>query len=216
MSRSDKLRVVALISGRGSNLQAIIDAATRGELEVEIAAVISNRPDAKGIERARSVGITTDVVDHSHYSDREQYDQALIQAIDSHRPDLVILAGFMRILGEAFVDHYSGRMLNIHPSLLPEFRGLHTHERAIEAGKKEHGATVHFVTSELDGGPLIIQARVPVLADDSADTLAARVLEQEHRIYPEAVRLFAAGRIQMEAGQVLLDGREIEKPICME
>ena len=213
MRTSTKLPVVALISGRGSNLQAIIDSAQSGDLPVEIVAVISNRPDAKGLERAQALGITTEVVDHTRFPDRESYDLELMQAIDRYQPKLVILAGFMRILGDTFVDHYAGRMLNIHPSLLPEFRGLHTHERAIAAGHQEHGATVHFVTSELDGGPLIIQAKVAVLDQDNADSLASRVLKQEHCIYPEAVRLFALGEVRMQGNRVLHNDEPLDGPI---
>jgi phosphoribosylglycinamide formyltransferase-1 len=184
----NKKRLVILISGRGSNMRSIIDAASRGELDVDIAAVISNRPAAPGLDFAASAGIATQVVDHKSYDSRESFDAAMASTIDSYQPDFVILAGFMRILTAGFVEHYAGRLINIHPSLLPKFKGLHTHERAIEAGEKEHGASVHFVTAELDDGPVILQASVPVLADDNADTLAARVLEQEHLLYPAAIK----------------------------
>ena len=156
------------------------------------------------------------MVSHKGYPDRESYDDALAERIDAYRPGLVVLAGFMRILSPGFVQHYQGRMLNIHPSLLPEFCGLHTHQRALEAGATEHGASVHFVTEELDGGPLIIQARVPVLPGDDPDTLAARVLRQEHRIYPRAVEWFAQGRLRLDGGQVLLDGQPLERPALIE
>lgn len=181
-------RLVILISGRGSNMRSIIDAATNGELDVDIAAVISNRPDAAGLAFAQQAGIPTQVVDHKQYNSREAFDEAMAATIDLYQPAFVILAGFMRILTAEFVAHYAGRLINIHPSLLPKFKGLHTHERAIEAGEKEHGASVHFVTAELDDGPVILQAKVPVFAEDDADTLAARVLEQEHLLYPAAIR----------------------------
>jgi phosphoribosylglycinamide formyltransferase-1 len=203
---SERLAVVVLISGRGSNLQAIIDAAGDSDCPFTVSAVISNQPGAAGLERARRAGIPVEVVDHRTHAHREAFDAALAEVIDGYRPGLVVLAGFMRILTPAFVARYAGRLINIHPSLLPEFPGLDTHARAIAAGAAEHGASVHFVTAALDGGPLIIQARVPVRAGDDADTLAARVLEQEHRILPEAIRWFAAGRLQMEDSRVLLDG----------
>ncbi len=198
------LPVVVLISGGGSNLQSIIDAADSG-LPIEIRAVISNRADAYGLERARRAGIPTEVLNHREYADRAAYDTALAERIDRYAPKLVILAGFMRILSDAFVRRYQGRMLNIHPSLLPKFRGLDTHRRCLEAGEKEHGATVHFVTPDLDAGPVVIQARVPVNADDTPGSLAARVLEQEHRIYPQAIRWFAEGRLSLQGGRACLD-----------
>ena len=193
MARS-KLPIVVLISGSGSNLQSIIDASNR-DLPVEIKAVISNKADAYGLTRAREAGIPTEVLDHKQYPDRESYDAALRQLIDGYQPRLLVLAGFMRILSDGFVRHYEGRMINIHPSLLPKYRGLNTHARAIEAGDREAGCTVHFVTPELDAGPPILQAKVPVHPDDTPDTLAARVLEQEHRIYPEAIRLITEGKV---------------------
>jgi len=207
------LPIVVLISGRGSNLQSIIDAQARGELPVEIRAVISNVPGAFGLERARRAGIEALTLDHRTFDDRESFDAALAGLIDRHDPRLVVLAGFMRILTPAFVEHYRGRMLNIHPSLLPEFQGLHTHQRALEAGVGEHGASVHFVTEDLDGGPVIARARVPVLPGDDPDTLAARVLEQEHRLYPTVIRWFAEGRIALRDGSVWLDGKPLEKPV---
>jgi phosphoribosylglycinamide formyltransferase-1 len=200
-----KLPIVVLISGSGSNLQAIIDAAAN-DLPVDIRAVISNQADAFGLERARRSGIHTEVLDHRDYDSREAYDSALQQLIDSFQPGLVVLAGFMRILTDDFVRHYEGRMFNIHPSLLPKHRGLHTHARAIQEGDSEHGATVHFVTPDLDSGPIIIQARVAVKPNDTADTLAARVLEQEHIIYPQAIRWFAEGRLELREGVVCRNG----------
>ena len=209
------LPVVVLISGGGTNLQAIIDAAEQG-LPIEIRAVISNRPDAYGLERARRAGIPTEVLDHRDYPDRESFDQALARLIDSYQPELVLLAGFMRILTPGFVHHYAGRMFNIHPSLLPRHQGLHTHERALQAGDSEHGASIHFVTEELDGGPVILQALVPVKEGDTPDTLAARVLEQEHRIYPLAVKWFAEGRLALDGNRVLFDGRPLQKPLQLD
>lgn len=210
-----RLPVVVLISGGGTNLQAIIDAAARG-LPIEIRAVISNRADAYGLERARRAGIPTEVLDHRDFPDRQGFDQALAELIDGYRPSLVLLAGFMRILTPEFVHHYEGRMFNIHPSLLPKFQGLNTHERAIEAGEKEHGASIHFVTEELDGGPVIVQARVPVKRDDTPERLAARVLEQEHRIYPLAVKWFAEGRLALRDGRAWFDGRPLERPLQLD
>ena len=199
------LPVVVLISGRGSNLQAIIDA----QLPIEIRAVMSNEPDAPGLERAREVGIATEVVNHRGFPSREAFDTALQERIDHYAPGLLVLAGFMRILTPAFVSRYHGRLINIHPSLLPLYPGLHTHQRVLDAGEVEHGASVHFVTEEVDGGPVITQARVPVLAGDTAERLAARVLIQEHRIFPQAIRWFAEGRLGMRDNVVLLDGRPV-------
>ena len=203
----DPCAVVVLISGRGSNLQAIIDDSRDPGCPYAVRTVISNRPDAEGLERARRADIDTHVVDHRSYGSREDFDVALMEIIDEQRPGLVVLAGFMRILTPHFVGHYDGRLINIHPSLLPEFPGLDTHERAIASGAREHGASVHFVTADLDGGPLIVQARVPVLDGDDADTLAARVLEREHDILPAAIRWFAEGRLAIEGNRVLLDGK---------
>jgi phosphoribosylglycinamide formyltransferase 1 len=213
-SEAQALRVVVLISGSGSNLQALIDA--QAEATYRIVAVISNIGDAFGLERARRAGIQAEVLSHRNYAERAAYDQALGDLIDRYEPGLLVLAGFMRILTPAFVARYAGRMMNIHPSLLPKYRGLHTHQRALDAEEQEHGASVHFVTDELDGGPLIIQARVPVLADDDAETLAARVLTREHRIYPQAVRWFAEGRLRLgEDGRPLLDGRPLDAPYLL-
>ncbi|APU31119.1 phosphoribosylglycinamide formyltransferase [Pseudomonas chengduensis] len=198
--------VVVLISGSGSNLQALIDSVAHDGNPARIAAVICNRAGAYGLERAKQAGITTELLDHKQFDGREAFDAALIQAIDAHQPDLVVLAGFMRILTPGFVQHYSGRLLNIHPSLLPKHKGLHTHQRAIEAGDSEHGCSVHFVTEELDGGPLVVQAVLPVMADDTAESLARRVHQQEHQIYPLAVRWFAEGRLRLGAQGAMLDG----------
>lgn len=203
---SNRHGLVILISGSGTNLQAIIDAIKEGTVKADIRCVISNRADAYGLERARQAGIATRVVDHRQYDSRESFDAALQQEIDQFQPDLVVLAGFMRILTTEFVRHYRGRMLNIHPSLLPKFRGLNTHARAIEAGEAEHGVTVHFVTEELDGGPNVLQAIIPIEPDDTPDTLRVRVQRQEHFIFPEAIRWFLSGRLKMEGDQALLDG----------
>lgn len=185
---TNSFSIAVLISGRGSNLKAIVEAQIP---HVTICAVISNRADALGLVYAQEKGIDTAVINHKEYSDRLSFDNALITKIDSYNPQLVVLAGFMRILTPEFVTHYQNRLINIHPSLLPEFKGLHTHERALAAGVKEHGATVHFVTADLDSGPIILQARVPVLIDDNPETLATRVLEQEHKIYPQAIQMLA-------------------------
>ncbi|TFV98600.1 phosphoribosylglycinamide formyltransferase [Oxalobacteraceae bacterium OM1] len=197
--------IVVLISGRGSNMQAIVKAAQAERWPARIAAVISNRADAEGLAFAASHGIPTAVVSNKAFATREAFDAALAQAIDGFQPDLVVLAGFMRILTPGFVEHYAGRMLNIHPSLLPSFAGLATHRQALAAGVKVHGATVHFVTANLDHGPIVDQAAVPVLPDDTETTLAARVLEQEHIIYPRAVRMFVEGRLRVANGLVRID-----------
>ncbi|MGI9154697.1 MAG: phosphoribosylglycinamide formyltransferase [Rubrivivax sp.] len=201
-------RIVILISGRGSNMEAIVQACTLERWPARIVAVISNRPQAAGLAFAQAHGISAAVVDHRSYAERLAFDQALAAAIDLHQPDLVVLAGFMRVLGPTFVQHYEGRLLNIHPSLLPAFPGLHTHRRALQAGCKVAGATVHFVTSELDHGPVVMQAVVPVLPQDDERSLATRVLKAEHLIYPRAVRWFVEGSLCLEAGVVRqLDGQ---------
>ena len=197
--------IVILISGRGSNMEAIISAAKAEQWPARVAAVISNRADASGLAFAAELGITTAVVANKDYASRAEFDAALQTVIDRFEPDLVVLAGFMRILTEQFVAHYAGRMLNIHPSLLPLFPGLATHAQALAAGAAQHGATVHFVTAELDHGPMVLQAAVPVLPDDTVETLSARVLEQEHVIYPRAVRWFVEGRLTMAQGEVHVD-----------
>ena len=195
-------RIVILISGRGSNMEAIVRACTHEHWPARVAAVIANRADAAGLRFAEAQGIATAVVDHRVHGSREEFDHALAEAIDLHVPDLLLLAGFMRILGAAFVQRYEGRMLNIHPSLLPAFPGLHTHRRVLEAGCKVSGATVHFVTSDLDHGPIVMQSVVPVAAGDTEDTLAARVLASEHRIYPLSVSWFVRGLLRSERGVV--------------
>lgn len=207
-------RVVVLLSGNGSNLQAIVDSA-RLAPGVELVAAISNRPEAGGLLRAKAAGIQTAVLDHREYTGREDFDLALAKQIDTYRPDLLVLAGFMRIFTAAFVLHYEGRMLNIHPSLLPRHRGLKTHQSALDAGDLEHGATVHFVTAELDGGPPVLQATVPVEPDDTAESLARRVLAREHQIYPLAIRWFCEGRIQWRDQTAWFDGAPLRKPILI-
>jgi len=206
--------IVILISGRGSNMVSLINAAADGSLPVRVAAVLSNRPDAKGLQIAAAAGVVTRVVDHTLYSNRESFDAAMAGAIDAFSPDLVVLAGFMRILSDGFVTRYAGRLINIHPSLLPSFPGLHTHQRALDEGVRIHGCTVHFVTPALDHGPIVVQAAVPVIDGDDATTLAARVLAQEHRIYPLAVRWFAEGRLRLVDGRVVLDVPQ-ERAFCL-
>ena len=204
-----RLPIVVLVSGNGSNLQAIIDAVAAGDLPVEIRAVISNRPAAAGLERARRAGIATAVVDHRQYPDRAAFDAALRTVVDQYRPELVVMAGFMRILTPEFVDHYHGRMLNVHPSLLPAFRGLDTHARALAAGVAEHGVSIHFVTAELDGGPVVAQRRIAILPGDDAATLAARIQRLEHVLYPQVIRWFAEGRLTLQNNRAMLDGQVI-------
>ncbi|HEU4851656.1 MAG TPA: phosphoribosylglycinamide formyltransferase [Telluria sp.] len=197
--------IVILISGRGSNMEALVRAAQAEQWPARIAAVIANKPDAGGLAFAARHGIATAVVANKDFPTREAFDAALQETIDSFQPDLVVLAGFMRILTPGFVEHYAGRMLNIHPSLLPKFPGLHTHQQAIDAGEAEHGATVHFVTAELDHGPVLGQVAVPVLPGDTPDTLAARVLVEEHKLYPRTVRQFVEGRVSIDNGVVRIN-----------
>lgn len=215
-SQAHSISLVVLISGRGSNLEAILDAIRRGELDARVTAVISNRADAAGLELARRQQIDTLLLEDADYDTRDSYDHALQGLIERLQPDLVVLAGFMRILTAPLVKHFSGRMINIHPSLLPALRGLNTHQRALDEGLREHGASVHFVTEELDGGPVIIQVRVPVLPTDDAGSLAARVLKQEHRLYVEALRLLAAGRIDYSAGTLLYDNKPLPAPLTLD
>lgn len=203
------LPIVVLLSGSGSNLQAIIDQIAEGRLNARIMAVISNKADAYGLERAKKAGIPTELIEHHQFDSRESFDAQLIKTIDKYQPKLIVLAGFMRILTDDFVNHYYGRMINIHPSLLPRYRGLHTHRRALEAGDFEHGLTIHYVSSELDGGPVILQNTVPVLEGDDEQTLAQRVLEQEHQAYPQVIQWIAENRVQVSGNQVLLDGKPV-------
>ena len=201
--------IVVLISGSGSNLQALIDGVESGIIPGQITAVISNKAGVKGLERAANHNIAHHVLDHTQHSDRAHYDQALMSLIDQHNADLVVLAGFMRILTEPFVQHYHGKMLNIHPSLLPKFKGLHTHKRALDANETEHGCSVHFVTPELDGGPIIGQRKVPVANDDTETSLAAKVQKEEHVLYPLCTKLFVEGRLHLTATGPTLDGTDI-------
>ena len=198
-----------LISGSGSNLQAIIDAQESGELPIKICAVVSNIDNVKGLERAEKHNIPAFVIDHRVFSSREEFDDRLRGIIDAQAPDVVVLAGFMRVLTPEFTQHYAGKLINIHPSLLPKYPGLHTHRRALHAGDKEHGVTVHFVTAELDGGPAIIQAVVPVLDSDDEKSLAQRVLVEEHHIYPIAIKWLAEKRLKMHDGYAWLDGKKL-------
>ncbi len=197
--------IVVLISGNGSNLQALID--QRQSRGFEISAVICNEPDAFGLQRAAKAGIPAVVLNHRDYADREQFDQQLIARIDTFAPQLLVLAGYMRILSAGFVQHYHGRILNIHPSLLPAYRGTNTHQRVLDAGELRHGVSVHFVTEELDGGPVVLQVEIPVAASDSKESLARRIAEQEHRVYPEIVSWFCSGRLKMHSNTVSLDNK---------
>jgi len=206
-----KFNLVILISGNGSNLQAIIDQINSGNLNARIAAVISNRNDAYGLKRASQASIPAVVIDHNQYETREAFDTALMQTIDQYEPDLLVLAGFMRILTNKFVNHYLGKMINIHPSLLPKYQGLNTHQRVLEAGDKEHGASVHFVTPELDSGPVILQTTVPVLQNDTPATLQQRVHDVEHQLYPEAIRRIISGHVRLQGHTVLFDRQPVSK-----
>jgi phosphoribosylglycinamide formyltransferase-1 len=216
MGAGETVSAAVLISGGGTNLQSFIDKVASGSLDLELAVVLSNKPAAAGLERARRAGIPVECVEHGDYPDRESFDAALVDTLDRYAPDLIILAGFMRILTPVFIEHFAGRIFNIHPSLLPKYPGLDTHQRAIDAGDEWAGSTVHFATEELDGGPAVIQGRVPVLPDDTADTLAARVLKVEHRIYPQAAALFAAGRLRYRDGAAWLDGERLDQPLQYE
>lgn len=206
-------RTAILISGSGTNLQAFIDAVASDGLDLDLRIVFSNNPNAYGLERAQKAGIPTACVRHGDYPDRETFDQAVIAELDQYEPELIILAGFMRILSPAFVNHYKGRVLNIHPALLPKFPGLNTHQRVIDAGDEWHGSTVHFVTEELDGGPRILQGRLRVQAGQSADELQTRVQAIEHRIYPEAAGLVGSGRVVFRNGETWIDGKPAPEPL---
>mgnify|MGYP003136495346 FL=1 len=202
-------RLSVLISGTGSNLQAILDAIDAGELPARVSLVLSNKAGAAGLARAERAGVPAQAIDHRGFPDRASFDQAMIERIDAHGADTVVLAGFMRILSPGFVRHYQGRLINIHPSLLPKYPGLNTHARALEAGDREHGCSLHFVTDELDGGPLIAQARFPVAANDTAETLSEKVQAREHRLYPQVLRWRAQQRLQMTDQGVELDGERL-------
>ncbi|MEC9062733.1 MAG: phosphoribosylglycinamide formyltransferase [Pseudomonadota bacterium] len=206
---SSVTKLCVLISGNGSNLQAIIDEIKTGRLNAQISGVISNRPNAYGLERAKEAGIEAVCLDHTSFDTRESYDEALKAQIEAFGADCVVLAGFMRILTPEFVDSFAGKLVNIHPSLLPKYKGLNTHQRAIDNGDEEHGVSVHFVTPELDGGPVIIQSRVPVFEEDTASDLAERVQEQERRIYPLVLSWFSAGRLSMRNNKAVLDEQEL-------
>jgi len=206
-------RTAVLISGSGSNLQSFIDKAAQGEIDLDLSVVFSNKPDAYGLTRANTAGIATECVDHRDYSDRVAFDRAAAGVLDAYQPDLIVLAGFMRILSPWFVQHYEGRILNIHPALLPAYPGLDTHQRVLDAGEERHGSTVHFVTEELDGGPRILQGRLAVHSNETADELCARVQSVEHQIYPEAAHWFARGRLEFRDGAARLDGELLDEPV---
>ena len=210
------LSIVVLVSGSGSNLQAIIDSIAAGHLKARIAGVLSNRADAYGLVRAQQAGIAAAVLAHTAYADRESFDTAMMEKIDAWQPDVVVLAGFMRILTPGFVQHFEGRLVNIHPSLLPKYKGLHTHRRALENGDSEHGCSVHFVSAELDGGPVIGQAVVPVLPGDDETILTERVHKSEHRLYPEVLVLMADGRLVYRDGLPWLDGKKLDTPVRLD
>ncbi|HHQ6625309.1 phosphoribosylglycinamide formyltransferase [Serratia sp. JSRIV002] len=202
-------KIVVLVSGQGSNLQALIDACQQGRIAATIVAVLSNNAQAYGLQRAEEAGIAAQALDAKSFADREAFDAALAQAIDQYQPDLVVLAGYMRILSNAFVQRYAGRMLNIHPSLLPKYPGLHTHRQAIDNGDAEHGTSIHFVTEQLDGGPVILQAKVPIFPGDEEDEVIERVQTQEHTIYPLVVSWFIEGRLAMRDNAAWLDGERL-------
>lgn len=217
---AERLPIAILISGRGSNMRAIAERARDGRLPVDVRVVVSDQPDAPGLATAAAMGIPTRTLQARGFRDREAYDAALAELLASFRPELIVLAGFMRILSPPMVARFAGRMMNIHPSLLPKYPGLHTHRRVLAAGDAVHGASVHFVTEELDGGPLIIQARIDVRAEDTEESLSARVQRQEHRIYPQAIEWFARGRLELRpgpgGGQAWLDGRPLAHPVLVD
>lgn len=209
------LPIVVVISGSGRNLQVLLDAAAAGRLSVDIRAVISNKPDAKGLQRAQLAGVPTAVVDHTDYASREAFDSALADCIDSFQPELVVLAGFMRILTPEFTARYAGKMLNVHPSLLPNYRGLNTYQRVLDDGGSQHGVSIHFVTAELDGGPVVLQASTDIISADTVNTLEERVHQQELVIYPAAIEAFAQGRLRLVDGQAMLDNQALIQPIVV-
>jgi len=206
-------RTAILVSGSGTNLQAFIDAVAAGSLDLDLCVVFSNNPNAFGLERAEKAGIPTACIQHGDFPDRESFDRAVIAELDRWNPELLILAGFMRILSPAFVSHYAGKILNIHPALLPKYPGLNTHQRVLDAGDEWHGSTVHFVTEELDGGPRILQGRLRTVPGETADALQQRVQAIEHRIYPEAAGLVGAGRVTFRDGETWIDGRRAAEPM---
>lgn len=205
-------RIVVLLSGSGTTLQSIIDT----QLPVNIAAVISNKADVLGLPRAKEAGIPTHVIDHTAYSSREAFDAELQTLIDSYQPNLVVLAGFMRILSNKFTDHFCGKLINIHPSLLPKYKGMHTHQRVMDDGEPLHGSSVHFVTTELDSGPVLLQARLPVLSSDSVESLKLRIKTKEHLIYPTAIGWLAEGRVEFKDNQILMDGEKMAAPVVID
>jgi phosphoribosylglycinamide formyltransferase-1 len=207
------LPIAILISGRGSNMRVIAERAAAGSLPVEVRVVVSDQPAAEGLRTAAATNIATRVLEPRDFADRPSYDRALVQLLQEYQPQLIVLAGFMRILTPHFIGAFAGRILNVHPSLLPKYRGLHTHRRAIAAGEAVHGVSVHFVTEELDGGPIVLQAEVPVLPDDDEKTLSARVQQGEHRIYPQAIDWFARGRLLLKEGRAWLDGKPLQTPV---
>jgi phosphoribosylglycinamide formyltransferase-1 len=209
---STDYRIVVLLSGSGTTLQSIIDS----DLPATLSAVISNKPDVLGLKRAQDANIPTHTLDHTAYSSREAFDQALQNLIDQYQPNLVVLAGFMRILSDGFVNNYAGKLLNIHPSLLPKYKGMHTHQRVMDDGEPLHGSSVHFVNSELDGGPVVLQARLPVLPSDSAESLELRVKTKEHLIYPTAISWLAEGRIELKGDEIFMDGKNMMGPVVMD
>lgn len=206
-------KTAILISGSGSNLQSFIDQAASGAIDLDLCIVFSNRPDAYGLVRAREAGIPTECLEHGNYPDRETFDRAVAAVLDAYDPDLIVLAGFMRILSPWIVQHYAGRVLNIHPALLPAYPGLDTHQRVLDAGERWHGSTVHFVTEELDGGPRILQGRLAVDPNESADELCNRVQALEHQIYPQAAGWFGQGRLELRDGAAWLDGERLDEPV---
>jgi len=208
-----RCKAAVLISGSGSNLQSFIDKAAANEIDLDLCVVFSNKPDAFGLNRARDAGIATECLDHGAFADRESFDRAVADILDTYAPDLLILAGFMRILSPWFVQHHEGRVLNIHPALLPAYPGLDTHQRVLDAGEEWHGSTVHFVTEVLDGGPLVLQGRLAVNPDETAAELCARVQSLEHQIFPLAAHWFAQGRIEVRDGQMWMDGKRLEAPV---
>ena len=212
----NKFKATVLISGNGSNLQALIDARDQGRLDIDLVNVISNKADARGLERAARAKIPSTILDHRGFSDRNEFDRALAVVTSAAKPDLVILAGFMRIIGPGMLDHFAGRIINLHPSLLPLHRGTDTYQRAIDAGDSEHGASIHFVTEELDGGPVISQVRIPVLANDDKDSLAARLAPMEHRLLVSTIELFSRHDVECRNGCVLCDGNKLENVLLLQ
>lgn len=216
MSATDRLPIAILISGRGSNMRAIAELAAQARLPVEVRVVVSDKASAGGLETAAAMGIATAVLSPKEFPDRAAYDQALAKLVAGYGPRLIVLAGFMRILTPQFIGAFAGRIINVHPSLLPKYRGLHTHRRALEAGDAAHGVSVHFVTEELDGGPVIIQACVDIRPGDTEQTLSARVQRLEHTIYPQAIEWFATGRLTLTGERATLDGKAVEQPVLVD